>query len=35
MTDMLQRAVNDGLVSSPPSDGIFTTFEVAEQEGVC
>ncbi|CAK0770135.1 hypothetical protein CVIRNUC_003737 [Coccomyxa viridis] len=34
MTDMLQRAVNDGVISRPLSDSIFTYFEIAEQEGV-
>ncbi len=34
MTDMLQRAVYDGVISRPLSDSIFTYFEIAEQEGV-
>ena len=34
MTDMLQRAVNDEMTSSPPSDGIFTKFTIAELQDI-
>ena len=32
MTDMVQTAVNDSVVSSPLCDGTFTTFKIAEQQ---
>ena len=34
MPNRLQRAVNDEMTSSPPSDGIFKSFTMAELQGI-